>query len=348
MHDAQHSVEIASLSPTQYEWLRRCPLHVALDLQRRSGPGRRRRSDAQRLGDVIHGVMRHVVEEGHLAHDHWQTRLEAAWAAAVATEEAADPGAPEPAVRWADYEEKRQRTIRLADRIRQLMLVHGREGFLPEQRLEGRGGRLKGIADLVVRTPTLHAVIDYKTGAVASEDGSRVKDEYERQLRLYACLEQEASGSWPDELAIYPLKGAIARLSVTPETCERVADEALEALDEYNAWVPGPQQGRPGSDSCPRCEFAPSCQVLWTCLPLEGIAAASGVVAEVFLAERGSTSVVLEQSDGQRIEVLSISPVIHPAVASVKPGDAVGFIGITETSEPGFFRLPRNGMLGTQ
>jgi RecB family exonuclease len=346
MGDPLRSAPITSLYPTQYEWLRRCPLHVALDQQSRAGGGHRRRSDAQRLGDVIHAVMRQVVEEGRLADDDWVSRVETAWEAAIAAYEATDPDPSEPAKRWANYEEKRQRTLRLAERIRELILVHGQEGFLAERLLEARGGRLKGIADLIVRTPTLHAVIDYKTGAVAADDGAPMKAGYERQLRLYACLEAEVSGSWPGELAIYPLKGPVVALEASQPACEQAAEDALDALVAYNASAPGPQEARPGQETCPQCDFAPSCEAFWASTPMDGVATASGVVKEVFLAERGSISLVVDQPDGVRIEVLAILPAFHPAAASIKPGDTVRFIGIEEKGEPGYYRLPPKGMLG--
>ena len=346
MGDPRRSASITSLYPTQYEWLRRCPLHVALDQQRRAGGGHRRRSDAQRLGDVIHSVMRQVVEEGHLADDDWASRVETSWAVAIAREEATDPDSSEPAERWANYEEKRQRTFRLAERVRQLMLAHGQEGFLAERLLEARGGRLKGIADLIVRTPTLHAVIDYKTGVVAADDGAPVKAGYERQVRLYACLEAEVSGSWPGDLAIYPLKGPAVPIDASPEECAQVAEDALEALAAYNTSAPGPQEARPGPETCPHCDFAPSCEAFWARAPMDGIATASGIVADVFLAERGSTSIVVDQLNGTRIAVLAMLPAYQPLAASIRPGDTVRFIGIEEKGEPGYYRLPSNGMLG--
>jgi hypothetical protein len=291
--------------------------------------------------------MQTLVEGGLLVGDDWPGKVEAVWAAAVAAEVASDDGLPEPA-RWADYEEKRQRTVRLAARVRDLLLAHGPEGFFPEEPLAGRGDRLKGIADLVLRTDSLHAVIDYKTGSVASDDGQPVKAEYDRQLHLYAALEAETSNSMPDEVAIYPLKGPIVAIDVSPEACDQVAADALAELDAYNALAPGPQKARPGPEVCPRCEFAPTCGAFWDNTPMEGVATAAGDVAEVFIAERGSVSVSVDQPGGDRIEVLAIPPSIHPAAAFIKTGDHVRFIGLKEKEEPGFFRLPASGFMGVE
>ncbi len=346
MLDQDRSDPITALYPTQYEWLRRCPLHVAFGRQSKGSGGHRRRSDAQRLGDAIHEVMRAVVADRTLVQDDWRGRVAEEWAQAVASEEAKDSEDPGASSRWANFEEKRQRTLRLAERVRELMLAHGADAFLPEQHLSGRGGVLKGIADLIVRAEGMHAVIDYKTGSVASDDGASIKVDYERQLRLYACLEREASGSWPDQLAIYPLKGEAVLLDVSPEACEQAAEDAFQALADYNAAAPGPQDARPGPDACPRCEFATGCEALWASAPVEGVAMASGLVAEVFLAERGSTSLVIDQQNGRRIELLTISPAIHAEVTLVRPGDTVRVVSLEETDEPGFYRLPPSGRLG--
>lgn len=342
------SVPIEALYPTQFEWLRRCPLHVAFGQEQRRRGGKRRKSDPQRLGDVVHRVMRRVVADGSLLAPDWRAAVDEAWATEVVAEEAAAAGAqprPGPSSGWAQYEEKRLRTLRLVERIRSLAIDGEPGGFLPEQVLSGSDGRLKGVADLIVRTSARHGVIDYKTGSVVGEDREGIKGEYDRQLRMYAALERESSGSWPDFLAVYPLKGDPVEIDPDSGACEAVAADALQVLGVYNAAAPGPQEARPSPAWCPRCEYAPHCDAFWAALPMEDIIAVQGLVLDAFFAERGAVSLVVQQDSGPPVEVLGILPAFHPAVALVRTGDMIRITGLESKDEEGYYRLPPRGQL---
>jgi len=130
--------------------------------------------------------------------------------------------------------------------------------IMVEVPVQSQDGLLAGRVDYAERLPTGIRLLDYKS---ALRDD--LPERYERQLQLYALLWYETFGEWPEEAAvIYPFTGAMHRVSVDPETCRRVADEARMLINQLQEGLPAEQLATPG-EVCTVCEFRPWCRPFW-------------------------------------------------------------------------------------
>ncbi len=117
---------------------------------------------------------------------------------------------------------------------------------------------LAGRVDYAERLSTGVRLLDYKS---ALRDD--LPERYERQLQLYALLWYETFGEWPEEAAvIYPFTGAMHRVSVDPETCQRVGNEARMFINQLQEGLQAEQLATPG-EVCTVCEFRPWCKPFW-------------------------------------------------------------------------------------
>ncbi len=125
--------------------------------------------------------------------------------------------------------------------------------------VQSQDGLLAGRVDYAERLPTGIRLLDYKS---ALRDD--LPERYERQLQLYALLWYETFGEWPAEaIVVYPFTGAMHRVSVDPETCQRVGDEARLLIKQLQEGLPAEQLATPG-EVCTVCEFRPWCKPFWT------------------------------------------------------------------------------------
>jgi len=124
--------------------------------------------------------------------------------------------------------------------------------------VQSQDGLLAGRVDYAERLPTGIRLLDYKS---AMRDD--LPERYERQLQLYALLWYETFGEWPAEaIVVYPFTGAMHRVSVDPETCQRVGDEARLLIKQLQEGLPAEQLATPG-EVCTVCEFRPWCKPFW-------------------------------------------------------------------------------------
>lgn len=302
-------------------------------------------SPSQRLGNIVHRVLRALLEGDRLLlGSAWEDAFDGLWSAEVILQQAASVAAHEARSvpqAWPHYEEKRLRGRRLADSLRSLLSPLSGATILPEIELVGYGGRLRGIADLVVRSDDLHAVIDFKSGEIASEDGLGIRDSYRRQLLIYAALEASTAGSWPS-VALFPLKGAPFWLEVDIGEAQSLAAEALELLDRYNQRAPGVQPARPSVGVCNRCDYAWACDDFWVNIP-EDTRGVSGVVTAVFTAATGKATLALS-SDGQDLRLESIAPDFHADLERIRVGCFVRAVGV-EAIDTGRWKMQPWGQL---
>ncbi len=342
------------VSPSDYEWLASCPRHVAYAKERHPAGHRPPRSVPQRLGDAAHRTLDRLVREGSLADDGWTASFDAIWADEVAKEAAAAaadgmPGASAPES-WADYQIKRAGTRRLANSIRELLLTHPGTEALPEEWVTAYGGGLVGRMDLVLRSDELHAVIDYKTGDISGTAGDPLKEQYRRQLCLYAALEREASGSWPTSTAIFPLRGQPVWVKVDQLASSTMASDALERLAAYNDGAPGPQPARVSAETCGRCSFVAACGDFWEAQPVGDILAVDGLVSQVFFAEQATVTLRVD-TPNLCLEAQAVNPAYHPAVRDIVVGDRIRLVGasligdLSEAPAVTRCRLPPSGVL---
>jgi hypothetical protein len=199
-------------------------------------------------------------------------------------------------------------------------------------------GTLRGKPDLVVRAP-MHEVRDYKTGQV-TDDNDVVREDYALQVQLYAILEHDNTGRWPERGLLVPLPGATTAVNVEPVVAEQARTRVRDALAAYNAAVGAGEVaglGAPSPETCRYCDYAPRCSSFWGAWDddwtAHGLTAAVGTVEEVRRAMRGGVSVDVSvergfSSDG-RVSVHGLDDVELPLIGSLEPGDAIALVGLT-------------------
>lgn len=133
------------------------------------------------------------------------------------------------------------------------------EELLVEVPVKSHDGLLAGRVDYAERLSTGGIrLLDYKS---ALRDD--LPERYERQLQLYALLWYETFNEWPVEAWVsYPFTGAMYKVSVDSEICQRVGDEARVLIQRLREGLSSEQLASPG-DVCTVCEFRPWCKPFW-------------------------------------------------------------------------------------
>jgi CRISPR/Cas system-associated exonuclease Cas4 (RecB family) len=253
-------------------------------------------------------------------------------------------GAPED---WPKFELKRARLLRLTRRLRDLLDALPDDVTLAtEMPLSACEGRLYGVADLVVRSPRSHKIVDYKTGTVVDRLSGEVREAYKRQLQMYAYLEAETFGTWPETAHLLPLEGQPVEIEVDPEACAALAEEAIDLLEEFNADTPGPQPGSPGPAACESCHFVAMCPAFWDAYATgwgDDLVAAAGTVLRVRSSPLGGITLDLETSadeDARNLLVIrNIDPEGVPVAGMAVPGAEAYAVGLREETTRGTYRL---------
>jgi hypothetical protein len=278
-----------------------CPRRIELDRAPRQAPPQASAYSAPAvLGDICHATLEALVEEQALLRPGWQEEVEAFWTEASARVSAQIPGLDPTALPSHDL--FRARTALVADRLREMLAPLGPEVELTcEEPMAALEGRLRGKPDLIARAPSGHWVIDYKTGGVLETQTDLPRTAYRSQLRLYAVLEHERTGAWPDHAFLLSFTQGIVEIAVVPDECADLADSLAAALDAFEARIPGPQPAWPAPEVCRWCEHALACEAVWReCeedwAPEVGLA--EGIVAQAARAATGVTTVVADLDGG--------------------------------------------------
>lgn len=270
--------ELATLSPSQYGRILRCPYQVLLE---KSVEGRAALAapgmgagGAGPLGTIIHGVL----ETAHKIGINDAAAFAAAWQQHLKAQEAALIKRNQQYLVPLAYRAKNYAVRKLL--LRWLVLgmqpEHQATGqhaagapLGPEQRLTDATGRISGIADLIRQGPDgALEILDYKTGRIfseAAEDGASetVKEEYALQLRLYAALLHEQAGRWPVRLLLVDLAGGEHQVSFTHEQCSELMQSARNMHQKINAAVSNGKAvdlAKPSLLVCAACRMQPFCE----------------------------------------------------------------------------------------
>jgi len=312
------------------------------------------RAPAIRLGDVCHRVLDFLVATNALCREQWDVELGRQWQEEIDHERAlqtADDlvrwGPPEA---WPNYELKRARLRNLARSVRQLMLGLPAEALvLTEHDLTGRGGLLAGRADLLVRSASCHIVVDYKSGSVVDAVTQAMIPAYENQLRIYAALEREESGEWPEKAVLMPLNGPPIELAIDPVECDAIADEAVALLHAYNVAVPSPQPATPSPDSCRRCAASCHCPAFWAAYRPDWapeLIALRGQIVRLSTTPLGGVAVRVQVelgAGGPVADVHRLREADHPGVSTLGLGDPFCAVGLQDGIDGSALYLPSNG-----
>ena len=285
---AQH---LASVSPSRAHALRECFLKVAF-AQASPAPGKR--SDAQLVGDAAHATLDALIRTGP-PYDAGLATIAEDFAARLERESRRGPvrGARPAAARLRKVA---TRVVALADEAGESAEVQS------ELHLTSHDGRLNGKLDLVLFSASLHAVVDYKTGAVM-DDEDTIASHVQEQLALYCALERERSGFWPKRAVLLPFGAQAVDWPVDANVCELVVQEALDLRLRYLEYEGQAPPASPSTDVCRHCAFAPRCEAFWDAVSPEWTSHVNAVRGIVVWAERsagGGVTIRLRAAEGTR------------------------------------------------
>lgn len=282
------ALELSSVSPSRLKDLAECPLRVAFK-QHAARPAAK--SDAQIIGDCLHIALAECIRVGELVGEDAARLVEKRFVDELERQ------APGREVRGARVAVARLK--RIVARVLELTREAGVGAVtLSEEVLGARNGAIQGVVDLIIDSERLHVIVDYKTGHTVDEDGE-VLPHFRVQLQLYAVLEYDRSGRWPESGVLLRFGGPPVSVSIEPVTCETIAEEAVEALAGYQALTGTVPPANAGEATCRFCAFAPRCPAFWEAIsPTWTRGAVRGSVARAESSAAGGLTVWLEEASG--------------------------------------------------
>jgi hypothetical protein len=269
--------------PTMVEILRSCPLRGCFEASRGY---ERRISFSGRLGTAFHRVLQSLLEEppesvslADMAAEarrrfHSELQRQEAQASLRFRERhlTRDQSRADAAVEAVMAEAQRMAREGLVNQV-------GAEGLSPpssendvvheplgtdephvevEVRVRSDDGLFEGIVDRAERLPEGTRIVDFK--AALRDD---LTERYARQVQLYALMWRETRGEWPVAgEVVYPMRGIAHVVSVAPDACLGVGNEARDIVRQLQRATNPAKLGLPG-DVCKACDFRPWCEVFW-------------------------------------------------------------------------------------
>lgn len=259
------------ISPTTAATLHLCGYRVAWDRDPRVPEPAK--SAKTVLGTVGHKVCE-LAGEGALGpvDDGWDDRFDEAWDAELERCAAEHPALGPPEA-WPttilDQELWRTPARHAALNRGQTTVSTASSNSLRTGRevvLKGFGGRLIGVADVIlpdgIGSVEIH---DFKSGRVLGESGELL-DAYRRQLLLYAALYHDEHGVWPSKLMIYPLTRGPIKVEPDQVEARRLVEETLREVAQFNAAIEAgttAQLARPAPYACRFCAHLQRCEAFW-------------------------------------------------------------------------------------
>ena len=263
-----------------------------------------------------------------------------------------------------DFEVRKLRAIDQAQTIARATASTPTRRVAPGDRFElwvsSTDGRIGGYIDQVLISPSGAILRDYKSGQIF-EGGPRsprtVKTSYEVQLKLYAALYFSMTGSWPARLELVPIQGSTQEVPFAPHECEALLEEALAAVCRVSDVIAGSSThdaesllANPGDRQCSMCAFRPGCDAyqraresgagtgewprdVWGTFEEARILGNGAVLVRLRPARADSAAVVIRGLDRK--------PERHPALAVLRPGDAIGVFGLKRVGDEGTFQESR-------
>jgi CRISPR/Cas system-associated exonuclease Cas4 (RecB family) len=291
---------VKQLSPSGYEVLRSCPMHFAFSSEPRPS-SRRMWAAGALLGQMVHDVMRLMVTSGAIFRPNWEEISASFWTSQAA--QIAQKYPQKDIDTWPGYQLKRALLKYFVGSLRELLRALPADSeMLAEQQLRSTDGILWGRPDLIIRSAETVCLVDYKTGKTGGSEDMSSRSLFERQLQMYAYLEHEETGRWPDRADLLLLEGKAVEVSVRSGDCERLARDAKERLAAYNALASGPPVSVPSPKNCLYCPFSVSCPDFWAACDTSwadaGLLAAAGQATRVFDTPLGGVTVQLVSEVG--------------------------------------------------
>ena len=341
------SAPIERVSPSLLNRLLSCPLRHALAAKGETHVGSK--PPEARLGSAAHAVLEAAVKTRALFGTEWLDFLHRSWQERIAIEEAkaAEAGDIEqwgPAESWPSFHARRARLQVAAIRLKQILGdITEDVDLLTEHTLRSDRPPLIGQPDLIVRGPSTGLVVDYKSGVATDHRTGELREDYRRQLHLYAYLENAETGKWPSAAILLPFKGSPVVVDVDPAESTRTAELAEATRQEYNNRVPGPQPAEPSASACRYCSSIPDCAAHWSVadrIASEGFVTISGLIIKTHVSLHGGVTLSLEVERGPEtcigpLTVERIDPVEHRAVGLAQPSAGIVATGLYQRRQHG-------------
>lgn len=134
-----------------------------------------------------------------------------------------------------------------------------------EQKLASSDGLLTGQLDCIIWRNDQVEIRDYKTGAITTQDDDnehpKVKEEYELQMKLYACLFHEHYGYFPNKLVLEDLNGKEYEVYFTEKESSILLAEIQSTLSLVNQNIARGESDKLAKtgDHCVSCQNRPVC-----------------------------------------------------------------------------------------
>jgi hypothetical protein len=338
---------IARTSPTLWSHMRLCRLRAALAAMPEADRWVLHDPRAW-LGSAFHRLME-AMRRGAV-----QAEAQPIWNAAIAETAAAVLRHPldrrfTVPERWPSYFLVRQRALALAAKLgaprrpegHAARTVHATAGpaHLPERRFEARGRKLVGRPDYYDG----HTLTEYKSSLPDAtwSGATEILDGFRRQLRLYAVIVADVSGSWPATGRIVAASGQTLEVKLDPAACNAEADAAVAALDSLNEALSGGVAveglGAPSPSACTGCSFQIICPSFWQqlghgCLDGFSEAALEGVIERLESGPDGDlyTAYVAARSASRQLnpeQAIVLRKSVHGELASSDVGSYCRLVG---------------------
>lgn len=330
------SESIERAAPSDVSILGSCPLQYAFRKSRVGPHAPSLGSPAAELGSISHRVLESVVADRSLLGPESQSALDAAWDRELdryrERQSAAGNTSPfGPPESWTSYYLVQARLSVAAERLKEVLEGCGNDAeFLTETPITDPDTVLWGIPDLIVRSPNLHGLVDYKTGGVFEPDSRELRDSYRTQMHIYAYLEFKESGMWPEKWLLLSLQDGLVELEADHKSAKDSVGAALKAVAAYNQGTPSTPSATPSGRTCRYCSFVARCGPFWDEveeIAAEGFAAARGTVTRVSSTPLGGYAVDIRVPHGshlgEKLTIRRIEPEAHPLAEQIKVGDRV-------------------------
>lgn len=344
---------IRTVSPSRFEGFRQCALREVWGAARE--PEWLPLSPATWLGRVCHALLEEAGKHAFTPGD--SAAIETRWRELVCEAEERMDSLPLDRFmsplesRVGDFYVRKIKTVAHALKLAEQptstrtkgpgSFAYGRELWL-----EARGGMVRGCIDAVVPSPKGPIIQDFKSGEVfeATEEGRKLKVDYQAQLKLYAALYFEVHGIWPSTLEIIPIGNAGIKVDFSPEECLRVLSQAVQVFVEVNFAIKCqlPEDlANPSPPNCRRCGYRPACmayrnlrkrQPMISGLPADVF----GRLSEVKIVGNGSLLVLID-TGASVLSVRGLDVKIHPRLAAASAGTDIAAFSLQKTSSATVF-----------
>jgi PD-(D/E)XK nuclease superfamily len=135
-----------------------------------------------------------------------------------------------------------------------------------EKKIISKDGLLGGQLDCIIWQNGQAVIRDYKTGEITTfeedKETAKIKEEYELQMKLYACLFHDQYGFFPIKLVLEDLNGVEHQVHFNASECSQLMDEVRSTIYEVNEKINNRELeslAKPG-EHCSHCQNRPACK----------------------------------------------------------------------------------------